>query len=114
MAALQLIFQTKIEFTEDSFEELNQAQFAAYRRDHGDPGERIYRVVHFEPSANRSDDGTRVTLELSIVTETERQHLLDAMKLIYGATQSMREPSFAERLEDLRRQFLSNFIVKVI
>ena len=105
--ALQLIFRTEIEFTEESFEELNAAQRAAFRRDHGDPGGHIFRVVQFEPTTTRSEDGTRVVVELSIVTETERQNVLDAVALIYDTTRNLQTNclSFTDRLDLLRANF---------
>lgn len=107
MIALKMILDTETEFSEESFVELNEAQLAAFHRDHGDPGERIYRVVHFEPSATRSDDGTRVVVELSIMTESERQYMLDAVAFIYDMTCDIpdRNPSFVRRLEFLRSKF---------
>jgi hypothetical protein len=105
--ALQLIFRKEFEFTEKSFVELNEKQYVAFRRDRGEPDERIYRVVQFEPTCLRDEDNSRIVLELTCVKETERQELLDAVGLIYFSTKFMdqSQPSFTDRLKYLRGKF---------
>lgn len=100
---LQVIFKSEIEFTADSFIELNAAQREAFKHKMGHSEERIYRVVPLEPTVvDRQDE--KVTLELSIVTESERQLLLDAVDFVYRASAAMPEknPTFAQRLDYLR------------
>jgi len=101
--ALQVIFKQEIEFVEDSFVELNEAQEEAYRQKGNETDERIYRVVAFEPKAvERSEE--KVTMELSIVTESQRTIALDAVAFVYRASSEMQEknPTFAQRLAYLR------------
>lgn len=101
--ALQVIFRTEIEFTVDSFVELTAAQRDVYRQKMGDSGERIYRVALLEPTVvQRQEDN--VTLEISIVTESERQLLLDAVDFVHRATAEMPDKSatFQQRLAYLR------------
>ena len=79
--ALQVIFTQEMEFTEASFA----------------------GVTTIEPqSIERSAE--KVTMELSIVTESERQLLLDGVAFVYRASAEMNEqtPTFAQRLEYLR------------
>ena len=66
--ALQLIFRTEIEFTADSFVELNRSQREVFQQKMGDSDDRIYRVVLLEPTVVQRQD-EKVTLELSVVTE---------------------------------------------
>ena len=101
--ALRVIFQKEIEFTEDCFVELNEAQKDAYKRNEDETDERIYRVVPIEPTVvGRSEE--KITMELSIVTESERKIALDAVAFVYRASSAMQEknPTFAQRLAYLR------------
>ena len=75
--ALQLIFRTEIEFTADSFVELNRSQREVFQQKMGDSDDRIYRVVLLEPTVVQRQD-KKVTLELSVVTESERQHVTNS------------------------------------
>ena len=101
--AMQVVFTNEIEFVPDSFVNLTPEQLEAWVRREGEPTETLYRVVHFEPQAiERLSD--KVTWELSIVTESERQLLLDAVNFVYRSSASMtnENPTFAQRLEHLR------------
>lgn len=101
--ALQIIFKSEVEFTEDSFVKLNAEQRKAFKHKMGKSKELIYRVVPFEPSViERAED--KITLELSIVTESERQLLLDAVDFVYRASAEMprESPTFQQRLNFLR------------
>lgn len=101
--ALQVIFTHEIEFVAESFAELTSAQMAAYERREGKPTEVVYRVTEFESHAiERTVD--KVTMELSIVTESQRQLLLDGVAYVYRATKELDKthPSFTERLDYLR------------
>jgi hypothetical protein len=104
--ALQMIFTTEIEFVEDSFRELTEEQYAAFRRKHGEPPERIFEIVPLERTAiERTPE--KVTLELSIVMDSQRKLLLDAVKFIYHSTKSNGFPanaSFGDRLDYLRKR----------
>ncbi|MEX1027445.1 MAG: hypothetical protein WD049_05485 [Candidatus Paceibacterota bacterium] len=102
--ALQVIFTSEIEFTPDSFSELNAEQLAAFIRDHGATDERIYRVLPMEPTVIDRQGKERITLELSIVIESQRQLLLDGVAFVYRASAAMSEqqPTFEQRLDYLR------------
>ncbi len=102
---LQVIFTYEIEFDEDSFAKLTGPQYEAFVRREGKPKETVYRVTAFEPKAvERTAD--KVTMELSVVTESERKLLLDAMQYVYRKTSQMKKenPTFVERLDYLRRR----------
>lgn len=66
--ALQLIFRTEIEFTEQSFESLTPSLEEAYVRGGGDPREKVFRIVNLEPQCIERTE-SRVTMELLVVTE---------------------------------------------
>jgi hypothetical protein len=97
--ALQLIFRTEIEFTADSFDQLNRSQREVFQQKMGDSDDRIYRVVLLEPTVVQRQD-EKVTLELSVVTESERQLILDAVDFVYRASSEMPDKSatFQQRL----------------
>jgi len=101
--ALQLIFEHEIEFDEESFAKLTSKQQAAYERRHGKPSETVYRATAFEPQAIERT-AEKITLELSIVSESERQLLLDGVAFVYDASRDLdpKHPTFAERLAYLR------------
>jgi hypothetical protein len=105
--AMQVIFKNEIEFTLESFEELTKPQYEAYERKSGSASEKLYRVLPFEPTVLESGDEHRVLLELTIVTEAERQLLLDGVACVYRASAKLDEskPSFEQRLAYLRRRF---------
>ena len=101
--AMQVIFTAEIEFDESSFAEFNEQQYAAFERDHGKPTERMFQIVLMEPTAIvRTEE--KVTLELSVVTESEKQLLFEGVAFVYRASASMNEssPSFMDRLSYLR------------
>jgi len=101
--ALQLIFTDEIEFVEDSFVNLTAEQTAALERRDGKPSETLYRATAYEPQAiERSAE--KVTMELSVVTESERQLLLDGVAFVYRSTAptDKENPTFTERLDYLR------------
>jgi hypothetical protein len=69
---------------------------------------RFLRPVPLSSSAFFVRTGERTTVELSIVTESEKTLLLAAVKFIYSSTKEMKapdrqEPSFTNRLDYLRR-----------
>ncbi len=101
--ALKIIFKSEIEFTEGCFVKLNSAQRKAFKHKMGESKELIYRVVPFEPSViERAED--KITVELSIVTGSERRLLLDAVDFVYRASAEMpgKSPTFKQRLSFLR------------
>jgi hypothetical protein len=101
--ALQVIFAQEMEFTEDSFADLTIEQAEAFARRGEELTEPVYRVTTIEPHAiERSAE--KVTMEVAIVTESERQALLDGVAFVYRASAEMNEqmPTFAQRLEYLR------------
>jgi hypothetical protein len=105
LSALQVIFETGIEFREDSFVELTPAQYASYLRKFDKQlEERLFRVVQIEPGVVGLTGSDQTVLELTIVTATERNHLMEAVRLIYSATQELdaTHPSFAERFDGMR------------
>ncbi|QDV68572.1 hypothetical protein Poly24_22820 [Rosistilla carotiformis] len=104
--ALQAIFRSGIEFTEESFAELNAAQQEAYERKVAVPDEPIFRVLPYEPTVIERQGNEKVTLELTIATQSERQLLLDAVQFIHCATNEMPEEStsFEQRLANLRQR----------
>ncbi len=101
--ALQVIFQNNIEFTPESFAELTEPQREAYDRKVGETTEKLYRILPIEPTVLERDE-EKITLELTIVTESERSLLLDAVAFIYCASAEMKtpHPTFEQRLEYLR------------
>lgn len=101
--ALQFIFTHEIEFTEDSFTSLTTEQLEALRRRGEELPETVYRVLPIEPQAIERSAG-KVTMELPIVTEPERQLLLDGVAFVYRPSDPLDEqkPTFSERLEFLR------------
>ncbi|QDS85878.1 hypothetical protein EC9_00350 [Rosistilla ulvae] len=104
--ALQAIFHSEIEFREDSFAELNAAQREAYERKVATPDEPIYRVLPLEPTVIERQGNEKITVELTIATQSERQLLLDAVRFIYRASDQMPEEStsFEQRLAFLRQR----------
>lgn len=101
--ALQIIFTHETEFREDSFVELTAEQYEAMERRGQRPAGKLYRIVHFEPEAiERTPE--KITLELTIADESERQLILDAVKFVHRASAPMEKenPTFADRLEYLR------------
>lgn len=101
--ALQIIFTNEIEFQDSSFAELTTEQYAAFERRGQRPPGKLFRVVHFEPEAiERTPE--KITLELTIAGEGEKQLILDAVKFVHHASESMpkENPTFAERLAYLR------------
>lgn len=104
--ALQMIFTTEIEFVEDSFRELTVEQYEIFRRKHGQVRERIFEIVPIERTAiERTDE--KVTLELSVVLESQKKMLLQAVKYIYRSSASDGLPadaSFQDRIEYLRKK----------
>ncbi|QDV54104.1 hypothetical protein [Rosistilla oblonga] len=104
--ALQAIFQSGIEFREDSFAELNAAQREAYERKVAVPDEPIFRVLPCEPTVIERQGNEKVTVELTIATQSERQLLLEAVRFIYRATDELpkESTSFEQRLDFLRQR----------
>ena len=101
--ALQVIFTQEMEFTQDNFADLTSEQAEAFAQKCGNLTERVYRVTTIEPQAiERSAE--KVTMELSIVTESQRQLLLDGVAFVYRASAAMnkQKPTFAQRLKYLR------------
>ncbi len=101
--ALQVIFTQEVKYTEDSFADSTTEQSEALARRGERFTEPVYRVTTIEPQAiERSAE--KVTMELSIVTESERQLLLDGVAFVYRASAEMNGqiPTFAQRLEYLR------------
>jgi hypothetical protein len=106
--ALQIIFSSEIEFFEDSFAELTATQQEAFERRGPAIGEKVYRLIPYEPAAIEQT-AEKVTWEISIVTETEKQLLLDGVAFIYRATASLNQSdsSFIDRLNHLRSPLAS-------
>jgi len=105
LSALQIIFETGIEFCKDSFVELTPAQYASYLLKYDKQlEERLFRVVQMEPGVVELPGSDQTVLELSIVTATERNHLLEGVHLIYSSTQELdaKQPTFAERFDCMR------------
>ncbi|WP_149752622.1 hypothetical protein [Rubripirellula obstinata] len=101
--ALQIIFTNEIEFQDTSFAELTTEQYAALERRGPRPPGKLYRIVPFEPEAiERTPE--KITLELTIADESEKQLLLDAVKFVHRASEPMSKenPTFADRLAYLR------------
>jgi hypothetical protein len=101
--AIQIIFSSKIEFSEVSFADMTQEQQEAFERQGLATGEKFYRIVVFEPEAiERTDE--KVTWELTIVSEAEKQLLLDGVAFVHRESSSLNQsnPSFEDRLEYLR------------
>jgi hypothetical protein len=103
--ALQLIFKTEIEFTADCFVELTPSQLEVFEQKMGRSDEQIYQVVVLEPTVVQQQE-EKVTLELSVVAESERQLMLEAVDFVYRATEEMpdKTTTFQQRLDFLRRR----------
>jgi succinate dehydrogenase flavin-adding protein (antitoxin of CptAB toxin-antitoxin module) len=103
--ALQLIFKTEIEFSEDCFVELTPSQREVFEQKMGHSDEQIYQVVVLEPTVVLRQE-EKITLELSVVTESERQLMLEAVEFVYRATEEMPDETttFQQRLDFLRRR----------
>jgi len=111
--ALQIIFSSKIEFFESSFEDLTQEQQEAFERQGLATGEKFYRIVVFEPEAiERTEE--KVTWELTIVSESEMQLLLDGGAFVHRESSPLNpsNPSFEDRLEYLRPRLPSPVTTK--
>src|ERR1700760_342163 len=87
--ALRAVCDSGIEFQPDCFVPLTGAKLEAYLRKCGPLTEPLYEVVSLEPTVIERTAGGKVTLELSIVSERERQFLLDAVKFVYSASHDM-------------------------
>lgn len=101
--ALQIIFTNEIEFQDSSFVELTTEQYAALDRRGQRPRGKLYRIVQFEPEAiERTPE--KITLELTIADESEKQIILDAVEFVHRASEPMskEDTTFADRLEYLR------------
>jgi hypothetical protein len=105
--AIHIVFRHRAELTEKDFQELTAAQYEAFNRSEGKADQRIYRMLLAEPTViERTPE--RTTLELSIVTESDRARLLAAVKFIHSSTKELKtpdgeEPSFTDRLDYLGR-----------
>ena len=87
--AVRIIFTSGIEFVAQSFKALSGEKLQAYLRNVGPMTEIMYEIVAMEPTV--------------IDRGKERQQLLDGIKFIYRATQTMPgKPSFQERLDWLK------------
>ena len=101
--AVRIIFTSGIEFVAQSFKALSGEKLQAYLRNVGPMTEIMYEIVAMEPTVIDRVGNEKVTWELNIVTGKERQQLLDGIKFIYRATQTMPgKPSFQERLHWLK------------
>ncbi|MDB5390401.1 MAG: hypothetical protein JWM11_6047 [Planctomycetaceae bacterium] len=110
--ALQIIFTTEIEFIEDSFRELSSEQYEIFRHKHGQNQERIFEIVPIERTAIERT-AEKVTLELSIVTDSERQQLFQGVRFIHHCTESdglSPETTFHDRLKYLRKKLPPVFL----
>ena len=105
--ALRIIFSSDLEFAEDSFVELTAEQFEAYQRKVGASDECIYQVVQMEPTVINRQGRSTITLELNVVSESEKKDLLDAVKFIYLSSREFKKmnATFADRLDYLRSRF---------
>ena len=103
-SALQLIFKSGLEYKPDYFCELNEAQYEAYHRKMEKPNGKIYNLLPFEPTViERTEE--KITTELTIVTESEREQLLNAVGFVYRASREMPKQetaTFEQRLAYLR------------
>jgi hypothetical protein len=75
---LKKVFETAVEYTEETFVELTPQQYAAWSRQGYSEGERVFRVVALEPQML---PGRK--LELSVVTDEEKAGLIAATQLIH-------------------------------
>ncbi len=101
--AIRIVFRFGTELTERDFQELTPEQYAAYHRNMEPTKERIFRMVLVEPTVlERSPE--RVLFELEIVTESQKNQLLEAVRFIKKSTSKLKscKPSFEERLDYLR------------
>jgi hypothetical protein len=104
--ALRAVFTSGIEFQPDCFVLLSGAKLKAYLRKCGPMIEPMYEVVSLEPTVIKRTGNGNITLELSIVSERDRQHLLNAVKFVHTASREMKSDKtpiqFADRLDWLR------------
>lgn len=105
-AAVRKIFQSRTEYTEQSFAELTDEQYAAWRRQTHQITGRVYRVIPPEPKG--SVDGK---LELTVVNETEKTDLIAATRLVYAYCDGSQETftCFEDRL-----RFAARFLPDVL
>lgn len=93
--AVMRVFENRMEYTEDCFVELNDQEYASWRRQQMPEKGRIFRVVPHEPTVNADN-----RLELTVCDELEMYALIDATQLVYhyceGAAQEFE--SFEDRL----------------
>jgi hypothetical protein len=104
--AIRLIFRVGVEITEKDFMELTRAQYRAYRRKMGPTDRRIYRIALVEPSVIERTE-RKVTYELEIVDEREKDIVLEAVRFIRHSSKELdpTEPTFAQRLEYLGKRW---------
>ena len=101
--AIQIVYRFGVEFTKNDFQELTEEQYDAYRRKVSTKEGRIFRIVLVEPKAiARTPE--KVTYELEIVTEFEKELLLEAVRFIRQSSKALDKgkPTFKKRLNYLR------------
>lgn len=104
--AIRVVYAARIEFEPECFVPLAGAKLEAYCSQFGPMTEPMYEVVALEPTVVERDGNNKITLELAIVSERDRNLMLDAVKFVYAVSREMPEMKdqiqFADRLEWLR------------
>lgn len=101
--ALQVVFDTRIEFTDDCFVEFTEAQYASYEEKVGPIDGPVYRVVLLEPTLLDDPERGSPVLELPIVSEKEKSDLVQAVAFVHHFCQDAGRSfsSFGEKLDFL-------------
>jgi hypothetical protein len=95
-AAVKRVFETRTAYTEESFVELTEEQYAAWRLQGHPIAGKIYRVVPLEPTLTANGK-----LELNVVTESERNDLVAATRMIFSYCEGSKQSfeCFEDRLK---------------
>ena len=93
--AVMRVFEVRMEYTDDCFVELNEQEYASWRRQQLPDRGKIYRVVTHEPTITADH-----RLELTICDEDERIALIHATRLVYQYCEHSTETfeTFEDRL----------------
>jgi hypothetical protein len=99
--AVMKVFETRIEYTEDSFAELTEQQYAAWQQQERPIDGKLYRVLPHEPTFTLQRQ-----LELPVVTERQKHELIAATRLIVAYCEGAAESvgCFEDRLNYAARK----------
>ncbi|MFC1642321.1 hypothetical protein ACFL5O_06490 [Myxococcota bacterium] len=104
---MRLIYDYGFELKEESFVELTFEQYQTLRQQGVDTTQRWFRVTRGRSENTDHFEGADDPAQgLAVVNETDRQRILEGMRLIYRMTSSdeVAFDSFRDRLEYLRQR----------